>query len=358
MEQGLQCGVSSRPNALPPALSAYLDLVRFSAAVLVLMSHAAPELLGVTPEVVPGHDAVVVFFVLSGFVIGYVTDGRETRAGAYAVARLSRLWSVCVPALLVTAVISCFMTTSLAHVTRPVLANLLFLGEWWTGTTGLQINPPFWSLNYEAWFYLIWGVWWFTPPGSRGWWTALACAMAGPRVVFLLPLWLVGVAVYYWRPFLSRFVSVSLVLASLAGWALILGFGLRLAAQTWLRGATHGYSYLLGPGTAALTDYPFAILTAMQFVGIRSLVARWSVPRRAARAVVAAASVTFAVYLFHWPAIVVVRDLGGMTGWGAVALVGAACVLAGVVTERSRPAWRHGLTRLVGRAGGTALRSS
>ena len=49
-----------------------------------------------------GGSAVVVFFVLSGFVIAYVTDTREQTARAYAVSRFSRVYSVIIPALLLT----------------------------------------------------------------------------------------------------------------------------------------------------------------------------------------------------------------------------------------------------------------
>jgi peptidoglycan/LPS O-acetylase OafA/YrhL len=47
----------------------------------------------------PGLPAVIVFFVLSGFVIAFVTDGRDRTLAGYALNRLSRLWSVALPAL-------------------------------------------------------------------------------------------------------------------------------------------------------------------------------------------------------------------------------------------------------------------
>ena len=45
-----------------------------------------------------GNDAVMVFFVLSGFVIAYTVDRGETRASDYALARLVRMYSLALPA--------------------------------------------------------------------------------------------------------------------------------------------------------------------------------------------------------------------------------------------------------------------
>ncbi len=39
------------------------------------------------------------FFVLSGFVIAYVTDGHDRTLADFTLNRLSRLWSVALPAL-------------------------------------------------------------------------------------------------------------------------------------------------------------------------------------------------------------------------------------------------------------------
>ena len=57
-----------------PITSVYLDLIRFIAALLVVLSHAAyPRLDGVNFAMFGGfgRDAVMIFFVLSGYVIAY-----------------------------------------------------------------------------------------------------------------------------------------------------------------------------------------------------------------------------------------------------------------------------------------------
>jgi peptidoglycan/LPS O-acetylase OafA/YrhL len=59
-------------------LSLYLDALRFSAAFAVLLSHTGRVSGGMFWQVQPyGRTAVMVFFVLSGFVIAWVTEARE-----------------------------------------------------------------------------------------------------------------------------------------------------------------------------------------------------------------------------------------------------------------------------------------
>ena len=84
---------------MPHHLSLYLDAVRFAAALVVVFSHAWLVLFPGYPLHWPGPAAVIVFFVLSGFVMAYVTDRRDRSQADYALDRLSRLWSVALPAL-------------------------------------------------------------------------------------------------------------------------------------------------------------------------------------------------------------------------------------------------------------------
>src|SRR4051794_17257355 len=91
-------------------LSIYLDLVRVVAALLVFVHHlsldfgcyARPEAGCVLVPYHVGHSSVVLFFVLSGYVITYVAHERERTLSAFALARVARIYSVAVPALVLT----------------------------------------------------------------------------------------------------------------------------------------------------------------------------------------------------------------------------------------------------------------
>jgi len=81
------------PAAIGQRESVYLDLARTFAALAVLLDHAIP--LFDLPWIADyGHQAVIVFFVLSGYVIANIAETREATPRAFLVARFSRLWSV------------------------------------------------------------------------------------------------------------------------------------------------------------------------------------------------------------------------------------------------------------------------
>ena len=107
---------------------AWLDFARGIAALTVCMGHVRSALFmdyvdlpdaGLATSLFYawtglGREAVMVFFVLSGFLVG----GAVMRAGpafdwrTYAIARLSRLWVVLVPALLLTAALDTCVASS------------------------------------------------------------------------------------------------------------------------------------------------------------------------------------------------------------------------------------------------------
>jgi len=104
-----------------------------------------------------GIEAVEVFFVLSGFLVGGKVLER-VRKGTfdyrdYAFDRISRIYVPLVPALLFTAFISLICGNSISVL--EFLGNLFCL-------QGLFCDPfadngPLWSLAYEFWFYLLAG---------------------------------------------------------------------------------------------------------------------------------------------------------------------------------------------------------
>lgn len=86
-------------QVMTPFVSAYLDGLRVLAALSVLIYHWAG--LYHVPKAAAGHhghDAVIVFFVLSGFVIAHVAE-RSPDWKHFAFARVTRVYSVGFPAL-------------------------------------------------------------------------------------------------------------------------------------------------------------------------------------------------------------------------------------------------------------------
>ena len=202
---------ASRPEPPPRRLSAssslLLDTVRFTAALAVLLHHFTDSRMSTGwPHLgVLGHEAVCVFFVLSGFVIRLVTVTRAATLGQYAIDRASRIYSVVAPALLATVVCEALAATlrpeayatmrdafAWRDVTLQLLANLTFTAQNWGFGLNPLSNAPFWSLSYEVLYYALYGVVHYRVRG-RWWIVAGALLISGPSIALLFPLWLLGV---------------------------------------------------------------------------------------------------------------------------------------------------------------------
>jgi peptidoglycan/LPS O-acetylase OafA/YrhL len=101
------------------------------------------------------HLAVLIFFVLSGFVIGYTTPEKFTwtKARNYILKRLIRLY----PIYLVAILLSCAVAEKTPGII-DVVGHLLFLQGWLVPV--LKENLSLWSLQYEFMFYLLFIVIW------------------------------------------------------------------------------------------------------------------------------------------------------------------------------------------------------
>jgi peptidoglycan/LPS O-acetylase OafA/YrhL len=89
---------------LNPGTSWYLDLLRGGAAIVVFLGHAGQGFFshGLPRMLTVAHEMVVIFFVLSVFVMSYVVSRGRNHWQSYLVARFSRIASVAYPALVVT----------------------------------------------------------------------------------------------------------------------------------------------------------------------------------------------------------------------------------------------------------------
>jgi Acyltransferase family len=96
--------------------SRFIDLVRGSAAVAVLLHHYLKHYAGNGAYAVPdfGQEAVMIFFVLSGFVIAMVSETNERDFVTFAIKRLSRFYSVVVPGVVI--LLGCYVLTM--HIIR------------------------------------------------------------------------------------------------------------------------------------------------------------------------------------------------------------------------------------------------
>ncbi|HEV2678451.1 MAG TPA: acyltransferase [Aliidongia sp.] len=366
-------------------LSLLLDVIRFGAALLVFFHHAAIGKFGSGLPyrfVLTEREPVILFFVLSGFVIAYSAETKDRTPGAYALNRLARLYSVVLPALLLTALLESVGRwlspalyadhwtdpATLANIARPLgvqlLATGLFVNEiwWWDAWPG--VNSPFWSLGYEAIYYLlyalvIWG-------GRYRWaWAALAALIAGPKIMLLFPLWMLGVVTYraVKADRVPRGQGYLLVAASLLAYVLFIALGIKTRLD-------HLVETMVGPDTALLmsnsqeflSNYATGILFSVLLIGLAAIAQDFAVAlQRVQKPIRTLAGLTFTLYLLHYPLVYVLRAAVLATGLerfsplivtgGTLALV----ALIAPVTESQKGSLRRLMARVMPQAGRPAL---
>lgn len=351
---------------MSPAFSLYLDAVRVVAALLVIVYHSNLRLL--TTDKLPlsghGHAAVIVFFVLSGYVIAWITATRETTPHAYWTSRLARFYSVALPVVLVTPLLDLagaalapqFYAGATTHDLAAVriVASLGFLNEWW----GLSImsfsNVPYWSLCYEFWYYALYAAWTFGG-ARRGWLVGFGLLLVGPKIALLAPVWLLGVVLYRWQRWygVGPVAGALLVAASWVAYAVFHQAGMSQQGSDWLQPLLGSSLHReLAFSRFFITDYLLALIVAANFIGMRAWLAA---PMPAALVLTLAPAVlirslagyTFTAYVLHQPLLqlfAAVIDGDPRRPWFYLATMGATLAtiaVAGLLTEHQRHHWRR-----------------
>ena len=347
--------------------SIYLDLIRFTAAVFVFLTHASREQSsgGLLWQLQFGREAVDVFFVLSGFVIAHVVETREHSPLSYAVARAARIWSVALPALALTFVLDSigqplhpgnyvgWCCESLGRPAFEYLGSLVFLNEIWSRHAPPGSALPYWSLGFEVWYYVAFGVAFF---GRRPWnlvGAALVMLAIGPRVAALFPLWLLGLACYR----LGRQPADPRL-----GWMLCVGalIAFEHYEQDAYRNGEIYTEFSFSPERLHdyAQDYIVGGLFALHLFGFRTVSGAFApLLSRLEKPIRWIAGATFSLYLFHVPLIEAVVAL---SPWPASAWPTRALVFIGVplivlalaeVTERRKAAWRRAILALLALGG-------
>jgi peptidoglycan/LPS O-acetylase OafA/YrhL len=305
----------------------HLDFLRGLAALLVVLEHLRAFFFVTFPELQSpgiltkafylvtglGHQSVMIFFVLSGYLVGgsviTALEKRKWSWKSYLLRRMSRLWVVLIPALILTLILDkigySFAPAGYEGAYRAIyntgpsltgpaqwslslfFGNIFFLQNICIPCFGT--NSPLWSLANEFWYYLL------LPllltvflPGRL--WLRIPSLLAAMLLIYLLPssvlfgglIWGLGAGVF----FLIRNASVRTI-ASHPLW-LALGFLLTLGMLLATRfGHLNGYGDLaLGVGCAVL---------------VAGLACRSSANSLYGRISAGISDISYTLYLVHFP---------------------------------------------------------
>jgi peptidoglycan/LPS O-acetylase OafA/YrhL len=360
-----------------------LNVVRGIAALLVVLSHSRDYLFEAFDAATPSgwqeiplaptglaNEAVSVFFVLSGYLVGgqVVRQVREGRFSwrDYLAKRLSRMWVVLLPALLLTLVadsVSRGLFGSKADLIHSpgnlelasAACNAVFLQS--TRCLAYGSNDALWSLSFEFWFYIL----------CAGATVAMfsAARKSWARFAVGAVVSLGAVAVFGWPIFRLIFTwAVGVVVAIVhAHWT-------ATATPPWVfsRGALIGClsAAAMGVGASSLAIESYEGRFAVVGLAVAPLILVLAAGKRYSQVWVQkvgrSGDWSFSVYAYHLPIlkllIVATASLVTINEAlliSAVYVLGAAvtgaCIPLWAVTEKRTPVVREAMLSLLGSSG-------
>lgn len=218
MHESVKFQTQSRINS---HLSLFLDISRAIAALMVLITHFSYLIYQRNDDVISkmvgrltvlGPSSVIIFFVLSGYVIAFTCHEKHTNFKSYLLARACRILPSYWLVLLLTPfldILGRIANSSLyperfpspildSHGIITFLVNLLFLQETNLGSIRYFSDGPLWSLGYEVFYYLIFGIFFYCR--SNLWLLFLTVTVSYflfLKALILFPIWLLGVLTFY-----------------------------------------------------------------------------------------------------------------------------------------------------------------
>jgi len=344
------------------SVSNKLDALRFCAALAVVASHTS--YLGYTGFGsgifrATGRMGVVAFFVLSGYVIAYVCEHKHALWRDYLVARLARLQSVFLPAMLLTwcadvvgrALAPTIYQTYPSPWDLGFLAStplfIAFLHESFEQSLRWLSNGPLWSIAYEFWYYILYGAYFFLR-GMRRWLVlSLAVAASGFKILLLFPIWLAGVVLYRNRSTIAALAPRAVKLFSILGMVAVIALclpnppGPRSIADLEQLGRS-----LFGDNNTAYVFWDLALVPFMCLIMFGITHPSAATPsEHFSRWIKPLANGTYSIYSYHLPLLLLARAAGAYDitspTQAVLAAIGvvAVCLTLSMFTERRKHPW-------------------
>jgi len=306
----------------------HLDFLRGLAALLVVIEHLraflfvpftrlkAPGILTKIFYLVTGlgHQAVMIFFVLSGFLVGgsVITALQKGKWSwrAYLLRRMSRLWVVLIPALFLTLLWDKLGFTIAPEGYQGVFRELYHSGptptipaDWSIGTFFGNVfffqtilvpcfgtNGPLWSLANEFWYYLLFPILLILVVSRTRIPVRIICLLLAAGMLLFLPMpillggviWLLGAGIFFLvRKDSIRTIQKNPVLLILG---LLLTIGTLLASRTGHMG--EGADLAIGMSCTVLVAGLAARVSSSHLYGMISA---------------GMSEISYTLYLVHFP---------------------------------------------------------
>lgn len=281
-----------------------------------------------------GSDAVMAFFVLSGFVIAFCAEHKHKSFTEYMVARFARLWSVALPAIAIT-----FVLDTTAGIINPsaelsswnteftfqsIFASALFVNQIWFLELVPGTNAPFWSIGYEFIYYVLFALAYYMRGAKRIILLALGIVVAGPKILLLFPIWLLGALAYK---------ATKLKIMPAIGWGTWV-FSL-LAIMIYYYFDARGFLKSLVPAgkildngvfsnSDILAKYLFAIIIFINIISFNIISSTFAnLLNKNKHYIKSAAKYSFSLYLYHFPILMFFKviHMDSIGQWWQIAIM-------------------------------------
>jgi peptidoglycan/LPS O-acetylase OafA/YrhL len=275
-----------------------------------------------------GHQAVIVFFVLSGYFVGgaVLRTGSKFTWSDYLISRLTRLWVVLIPCLFITWMIGLIVE----HNTPSVILGSYFeswhsgpkFGEYsdgfntlWANIFFMQtiiapvfgLNSPLWSLANEFWYYILFPLL-LTVIGRlyiKNYFALFASLFSIIILIFFLPktiltsffIWMLGVGAYVCQ------FKIKLLRQGAISSLLIVAFLLFILAIMTSKLSSWSNVTLIEPDFMIGLSFAFLclILSNVSFPETRwPLLAKYTINL---------SEISYSLYLSHFPLVILIASV-------------------------------------------------
>ena len=357
--------------------SIYLDILRIISAFYVFLYHFMTYKNGeiltfsnttvsnyINLQYLPAHYFVIVFFVLSGYLITMSASKPNLSVRKFMIARLGRLYSVLVPSLLFSYLVyfylnyftryNAHLNEHSNHLITRFFVNLVFLSQCWSLSSTPPINNPFWSVDYEFIYYIIIASLLLIKGSSKYIALFICVAVAGFKILLLAPCWLLGSLLFkldsrkvYFNNLLSLiiFMISSFLIVQIVSGAYIIPFT-KLSGDQIFLGQILYFSWNFR------ADYIFSLLISLNLYaafGLSQFLTRFSKTKFInfiQPPIQFVSNCTYTLYLFHFPLLLLFSSFWFYDNNNIYHLIGlmfsvlAAVVLIAKQTEFKVSIWR------------------
>ncbi len=308
------------------------------------------------------HHAVILFFVISGFSVAFSADTIDRNPSEFLAARLSRIFSVAIPAILITLLIDFAskaihpQASDLWQLNRwfgYLLFALSFSGELWFTSIHPFSNVPFWSLNYELYYYLFFATLLIRTRAWRIFSASILLLAIGPKIALLLPCWLCGVGLYELMKYQVTNTDLSIDPAPrrysffpFLVWVVFVCAYIAITQSsfiTWTLSLAKNYQSELRYSKGFVFDTLLAVVfTLCLYFHAR---ANLQLTEKSRTLFNRLAPLTFALYALHYPMLKFASEMPErstdlVANLFKVSLIFTLCLLIGTMLEPTRKHWR------------------